>query len=144
MASFEEAVATYLTTPDALTARIGTRAYDSQLPAFDDPAAALPAIVFTIVSRPDEPHFTGYCPETAFEVQIDTYGPTAASRRDVAEIVRQRMAVWSGMWGGIVIRRALKVSDFDNLDGVDDGGPLPTFRNTQRWTVWNRRAPVPV
>jgi hypothetical protein len=107
MASFEEAVATYLTTPDALTARIGTRAYDSQLPAFDDPTQALPAIVFTIVSRPDEPHFTGYCPETAFEVQIDTYGPTAASRREVAEIVRQRhgsswfvlarqIQIWSG------------------------------------------------
>ena len=144
MASFEEAIARMLSTDTALTTYVGTRVYDSILPAVDPTTTSLPAITFQVVDRRDEPHFTGYCPETATMVQVDTWCATAASRRTVTAVLRTLMQGWRGAWGGIVIRRALKDSDFDSTESRDDGGPLPAFRNTQRWTVWTRQAPVPV
>lgn len=142
MASFEEAIAGLLSTRASITALIGQRSYDTVLPEFDNPAAALPAVTFQVVDRGDEPHFVGYCAETATEVQIDVWAATAAERRTVASAVRTAMQEWSGPWGGLTVRRAFKRSDFDQMEGRDDGGPLPTFRNTQRWTVWTRQAPV--
>lgn len=144
MASIEEAVATMLTTRASVSLHIGTRAYDTELPAADDPASSYPACVFQVVHRGDEPHFTGYCPEFASEVQIDTYARTQKERREVAAAVRAAMETFSGAWGGIVVRRAFKVSDFDRRESRDDGGPASAFVNTQRWTVWTRQAPVVV
>jgi len=144
MASFEEAIAGMLSTDTAITTYVSTRVYDSVLPAVNVGEDVLPAITFQVVDRRDEPHFVGYSPETATMVQVDTWCATAASRRTVTAVLRTLMQEWRGAWGGIVIRRAFKDSDFDSTEGVDDGGPLPTFRNTQRWTAWTRQAPVPV
>jgi len=141
MASIEEAVATMLTTRATVTALVADRVYDTVLPEFSDPSAALPAVTFQVISRQDEPHFTGYCPETATSVQIDIWARTAAERRAVSAAVRTGIQEWSGSWGGLTVRRAFKDSDFDGMEGRDDGGARPTYRNTQQWTVWTRQAP---
>jgi len=141
MASFEEAIAAALTVRDDLRQYVADRVYDTVLPDFTDQAERLPAITFQVLNRDDQPHFVGYSPEYPIDVQVDVWAATAAARRTVAAVVRLAMKDWTGSWGGLTVRRAFKVSDFDGMEPRDDGGPLPTYRNTQRWTVWVRQAP---
>ncbi len=142
MASFEEAIAGLLTTRESITRHVADRVYDTVLPDFRDPTGRLPAVTFQVVNRDDRPHFTGYAPEYPVDVQVDVWATTAAERRAVAAVTRTAIQEWSGPWGGLTVRRAFKVSDFDGMEPRDDGAPAPTFRNTQRWTVWVRQAPV--
>ena len=140
MASFEEAITARLAAPADLTAQISTRSYDSILPQ----GTTYPAVTWQVVDRHDERHFRGQHDEFPVTVQVDTWAATAASRRTVADLVRSTMRGWVGLWGGVLVRRAFKDSDFDTIENADDGGSLPYFRNVQRWVVWIRQAETAV
>lgn len=136
MASFEEAIAGLLATRDTITALIGTRAYDSVLPNDGTSASSYPAVTFQVLDRRDEPHFGGRAAEHSVTCQVDTWALTGADRRAVSVVLRDALHSWRGPWGGVTVRRAFKQSDFDSTEDWGDGGPVPIFRNTQRWTVW--------
>lgn len=138
MASIEEATAGLLATRDTITALIGTRSYDSVLPNDATEPGDYPAVTFQIIDRPEEPRFVGTAAEHKTVVQFDTWALTGADRRAVSQVLREALRAWNGPWGGVTVRRAFKQSDFDSTEDWGDGGPVPIFRNTQRWTVWIR------
>jgi hypothetical protein len=143
MASIKEAVTSLLTTRASLTSLQGGRAYDSVLPQSAPPIDNYyPAQTFQVTDHGDTRNFTGYCPEFPVQVQFDTWALNAADRAALSEATRAALQTWRGSQGGIVIVRAFKDTDFDSIEPRDDGGPLPTFRNTQRWTIRIRVPPV--
>jgi len=143
MASIEEAIVALFDADATLQARFGSRVYDTVLPADGTVVQSYPALTFQVMDRRDTRHFLGTSKEQFVAVQFDTWGggdagTAIAARRNGAADVRTRLKTWSGTWGGVLIFRAYKDTDYDTTEDWSDGGPLPSFRNVQRWTVWLR------
>lgn len=111
---------------------VGDRVYDTHAKQ----GAQTPYLTFQIVDNRDLTHFTGTDENHPVQVQVDVWASDAATRRTLAASVRSALRSWSGAWGGCVVSRAFKVSDFDGSQLTGGGLSLPLFRTTMRWDVW--------
>lgn len=114
---------TMLTADAAVTAAVDDRIYPVRAPV----GAALPYVVYTVVSSTPDPDFTSTTPTTQYRMQVDVYAATFPAVHSVHEAVQAALNGYGTPLG--VNLDTLE----DSPDGDADGG---TYRISFDQSFW--------
>ena len=133
--SLSAAIYNHLINDSAISGIVSTRIYPDVAPS----SAAVPYIVFLLVSRQTDHHLGGVTGTQHARVQIDSYESSSPRRGALSAAIKARCDGWAatrdGAMGSLDVRSMILESDSDIFEQIDDGSEEGLYRNRADYLV---------
>ncbi len=136
--SLHRALYAYLSLYAPLTALVGMRLYPSIAPA----SAAFPYVTVQRLAVESLYHFGGASATHDTLVQVDCWALSAAEAQQVAQVLRQSLDGFTGVWDSLEVDGVFVENELDDAEPADDGSPRNFYRTILTLACWHER-PVP-
>ncbi len=136
--SLHRALYAYLSLHAPLTALVGTRVYPSIAPS----SAAFPYVTVQRLAVGSIYHFGGASATHDTLVQADCWALQALEAQHLAQVVRQSLDGFTGLWDGLEIDGVFVESEVDDAEPAEDGSQRTYYRTILTLACWHER-PVP-
>lgn len=115
-----------------ILATVSTRVYPDLAPE----SAAMPYMVYTVISTSHEHVLSGGAGMAHARVQVDCYASTRIAVLALAEHVRDAWQGYRGTADSVVIRSVVLPGDTQMIEWPIDGSEDARYRVTQDYMVW--------
>lgn len=118
-----------------LVALVGMRVYPSIAPS----SAAFPYVTVQRLAVGSIYHFLGASATHDTLVQVDCWALSAAEAQHVAQVIRQSLDGFTGVWDGLEIDGVFIENEIDDAEPADDGSPRIFYRTVLTLACWHER-----
>ena len=133
--SLNSAIYDHLRNDATIAGIVSSRVYPDVAPS----SAAVPYIVFKLVSRQTDHHLGGVTGTQHARVQIDCYQSTSPLRGGLAAAIKSRCDGWAatrdGAMGTLDVRSMILDNDNELLEPLQDGSEESLYRNSADYFI---------